>query len=182
MLNIYLTDLSAYNKGFLNGEWISLPMDDDELASAINKVLRGGEAICAIEYGYEEHEEWFISDYEWEEIDLFSISEYKDIFEINSQLSQLEILDCTQLKIIKFLLDNGLANDHNDAIFKCEDVIVYSNTNLKDYVYELIEELYDVNKLPSIIANNIDYVGIATDLSYEGRYYEIDNDLYEYIG
>ncbi len=36
MLNIYITDLAAYNKGFLYGEWIRLPMSDDNLSEAEN--------------------------------------------------------------------------------------------------------------------------------------------------
>ncbi len=181
MIKVYITDLAAYNKGFLIGEWISLPLDQNDLKAAIKKTLRGGEAICAIEYGYEPHEEWFISDYEWEDVDLFTIDEYEDIYALNEKLTILEVLNIDHLKGIRFLLDERLANSFDDAISKLEDVIIYNNTNLKDYAYELMEELYDLNKLPSLITSNIDYEGIAKDLSFEGRYYEVDGDLYEYI-
>ena len=50
MLQIYLTDLSAYNKGYLFGEWISLPCDD--LENKLSKILKAGEAMCFIEENY----------------------------------------------------------------------------------------------------------------------------------
>lgn len=31
MLKIYLTNLGKYNEGYLIGEWVTLPIDDDEL-------------------------------------------------------------------------------------------------------------------------------------------------------
>lgn len=37
MLKIYLTDLSAYNKGYLFGEWISLPSDNRRTISKNTK-------------------------------------------------------------------------------------------------------------------------------------------------
>ena len=180
MLKIYLTDLAAYNKGFLFGEWISLPMDDDELSEAINKVLRGGEAICAIEYGYEEHEEWFVTDFEWDDIDLCEVSEYEDIFKLNKSLQGIVDAEPYKLKAMGFLLSEGIANDIEDAFDKADDVIIYENQSLEDVAYDLMQECYNADALPSIIANHIDYEGIARDLEIEGAYTVIGNDVYEY--
>lgn len=38
MLNIFLTDLAAYNSGELIGKWITLPLTDLELQTVINEV------------------------------------------------------------------------------------------------------------------------------------------------
>jgi len=43
MLNFFLCDLAAYNNGFLVGEWITLPMDKEELASRVKMILGKGE-------------------------------------------------------------------------------------------------------------------------------------------
>ena len=61
MLSVYLTDLAAYNSGCLSGTWVQLPITKFELSQAISEVLTEGEQVTA----EENHEEWFITDYEW---------------------------------------------------------------------------------------------------------------------
>mgnify|MGYP005987751999 CR=1 FL=1 len=185
MLKIYITDLAAYNKGFLIGEWISLPINEDELSEAINKVLRGGEAICAIEYGYEEHEEYFITDWEFEDgLELFEVEEHSNPYILNKQLQLVEEHGAiNSLKELSFLLTNGYANDVEDALEKLDNVILHENQSMKDIAFNLMDELYGVDyKLPAIIANNIDYEGIAYELEISGNYTVIDGDVIEYIG
>ncbi|WP_193315039.1 antirestriction protein ArdA [Poseidonibacter ostreae] len=183
MLKVYITDLSCYNKGFLIGEWISLPMSDDELSESIDKILLGGEAICAIEYGYEKHEEYFITDWEWEDIEMFKIEEYSNVFTLNKQLQLIEDQASNKQKEIAFLLNEGYANNVEDALCKVDDVIVYENQSMKDIAFNLMDELYGVDyKLPPIIANNIDYDGIAYELEISGNYTIVLDDIIEYIG
>ncbi len=179
MLKIYLTDLAAYNKGYLLGEWITLPCDD--LESKLNKILSSGEALCFVESGYfEKHEEYFITDWEWEDNELFKLTEYENIFELNSKLTEVSNLDEESINIVAFLLNQGLACDIDDAISKKDDVVIYYNSSMQTLAYDLIEECYDLNTLPSIISNHIDYESIARDLMLEGNYFEIDGDIYEY--
>lgn len=178
MLKIYLTDLAAYNCGALVGKWITMPMEEIELHQVINEVLSEGE----IAVNGENHEEWFISDFEWENIDLFDVEEYENIFELNSKLLLLQELDPNQMKRVKFILDEQYTYDIEDAILKAEDVIVYENTTLEDVAYDLIQDCYDIESLPSIITTNIDYSGIASDLEMDGNYYIVDDDIFEYLG
>ena len=42
-MQIYLTNLSQYNNGFLIGEWLGLPCTKDELQDAIRRVLNQDE-------------------------------------------------------------------------------------------------------------------------------------------
>jgi len=53
---------------------------------------------------------------------------------------------------------------------------------MNDIAYDLMQECYQADKLPSIIANNIDYDGIAKDLELDGNYYQYGSDIIEYIG
>lgn len=181
MLKIYLTDLAAYNKGYLFGEWISLPSDN--LDEQLSKILKAGEALCFLEEGYyEEHEEWFVTDYEWENIDLCEVSEYEDIFKLNKSLQGIVDVEPYKLKAMGFLLSEGIVNDIEDAFDKADDVLIYENQSLEDVAYDLMQELYNADALPSIIANHIDYEGIARDLEIEGNYTVIGSDVFEYIG
>lgn len=179
MLKIYLTDLAAYNKGYLFGEWISLPCDD--LQVQLDKIIKASEALCFLQEGYyEKHEEWFVTDFEWDDIDLCEIEEYEDIFELNKNLELVRDSSTYQLKAMRFLISETIAKDMKDAFYKADDVIIYENQSLEDVAYDLMQECYNADALPSIIANHIDYEGIARDLEIEGAYTVIENDVYEY--
>lgn len=178
MLQVYLTDLAAYNAGSLVGRWVQLPITGFELSQAISEVLTEGEhAVDGVN-----HEEYFITDYEWDDIDLKEIHEYENIYELNDELKLLVDLDKDQLKAVKFLLDEGITLDIEDAINRAEDVTIHHNYSMEDIAYDLIESCYNLKDIPDLIANNIDYDGIARDLEHDGTYWEIDGDVYEYIG
>ena len=178
MLSVYITDLSAYNAGCLSGTWVQLPLTNLELSQAISEVLTEGEHVT----GEENHEEWFITDYAWDNIDLKSIDEYANIHDLNDELKILVNLDNDHLKAVKFLLDEQITIDIEDAISRAEDVIIHHNYDMEDVAYDLIASCYNLKDIPSLIANNIDYDGIARDLENDGTYWEIAGDVYEYIG
>ncbi len=178
MLQVYLTDLAAYNAGSLVGKWVQLPLTGFELSQAISEVLTEGEHAV----DGENHEEYFITDYEWIDVDLKEIDEYENIYNLNDELKLLVDLDKDKLKAVKFLLDEGITLDIEDAISRAEDVIIHANQSMEDVAVELIESCYDLKDIPSIIANNINYDAIARDLEHDGTYWEISGDVYEYIG
>ena len=178
MLSVYITDLSAYNAGCLSGTWVQLPLANLELSQAIAEVLIEGEHIT----GEKNHEEWFITDYAWDDIDIKEIDEYENIYDLNDELKLLVNLDKDHLKSVKFLLDEQITIDMEDAISRAEDVIIHHNYDMEDMAYDLIDSCYNLKDIPSLIANNIDYDGIAHDLEQDGTYWELDGDVYEYIG
>ena len=47
MMNIYLTNLGKYNEGELVGEWVQLPISNEELQKVFEK--KGTEMIAGIE-------------------------------------------------------------------------------------------------------------------------------------
>ena len=46
MLKVYITDLSAYNQGFLEGKWVDLSISEEELSNEIKEVLENGAKVC----------------------------------------------------------------------------------------------------------------------------------------
>lgn len=72
--------------------------------------------------------------------------------------------------------------DIEDAISKADDVRVYENQNMEDIAYDLLQDCYSIDTLPSIIANNISYEDVARELEMDGTYFEMGNDIFEYIG
>ena len=179
MLKLFITDLSAYNNGFLVGEWVTLPLSGKELYLAIQQVLSEGEYLCQSDVT---HEEIFITDYEWVGLELFNVGEYDSPWDVNDDVGKVSDLTPLQQKAVAFLLGEQLTYEVDDAIAKADDVIIHENQSLEDVAYELMQECYEVDKLPPIIANNIDYEGIAKDLEYDGTYWEIDGDVFEYVG
>ena len=82
MLNIFVNTWGNYNtNGAYGGEWITLPMDADELEKTLERI--------AAAMG-DNDPEWAIHDYEWTtEEDLWSISEYDNIDDLNETLNEL---------------------------------------------------------------------------------------------
>jgi hypothetical protein len=104
-MEIYITDLAAYNNGYLIGEWISLPMSKNDLNLKISEILLIGTEACN---GNEIHEEFFITDYE---CDFMKIGEYDNPFKLNDIAEQADGLNDHELKMVRFLLRNGLVKD-----------------------------------------------------------------------
>ena len=79
-ISIFLTNRGEYVKGCLIGEWVKLPVPEDELEAVLRRI------------GVNEHSQsYFISDYE----SLFSnlhISEYASITELNEFAERVEEL------------------------------------------------------------------------------------------
>ena len=178
MLNIYITDLAAYNNGHLIGEWVSLPICRDELALKIQEILENGSKKCG--YG-EVHEEYFITDYEFiTEFKLFDVGEYSNPFTLNEEIEKVEDFESYDLKRISFLIENNLVSDLNQALSRYEDVVIYEDMTLIDVVEQYIEETVDFTDIPEIISRNIDYLAIASDFEISGEYFEVDRDIFQY--
>ena len=170
-MNLYITDLSAYNEGTLVGKWIQLPLEKDKLSEALYETLTRGE----IATGTSHHEEIFITDYEAPIL----IGEHDDIYRLN-ELSQLmeEFTDDDFLKL-KYLSYEGYnERDCIDNGLDTYEVDIYdysSDTSFTDVyellAYDMVEEgLFGI--IPSNLENYIDYSAIGRDLSMDYTEFE----------
>ena len=171
MIEIFITDLSAYNEGHLVGRWIKLPFSEEKLSEALNEVLREGEIIS----GTDNHEEIFITDYEAE----IAIDEYDNIEKLNEIAEVMQSYSKDDLLRLKFLSHEGF--DEREVIengVENYDVDIYdysSDTSFTD-VYELLA--YDMVEeglfgcVPKNFENYIDYSAIGRDLSYDYTEFE----------
>ena len=178
MLRIFITDLSAYNAGYLIGRWVSLPMSQEERSEVILDILHEGEQV--VKCG--KHEEWFITDYEWTDVSIFEVSEYENLDELNQKVETLEELEIWELPKVSFILEEGLVITLDEAIEHIDDVIVYENSSFTDIAEQYIDEYVDLNAYSDIIVNHIDYIGIGRDLEMEGNYFSVGSDIYQYLG
>lgn len=174
MLKVYITDLSAYNIGRLVGRWVELPHDNLDIE--IRAILQEGQQICK---DHLPHEEWFITDFEWEDDGMakaYNVGEYSDVYHLNIIAEELSTLSDFEQLQVQFLLYEGYDFDY--AIRNYGDVTVYdyrSSSSFKD-VYELLaEDLVEegcFGEIPVHLANYIDYSAIGRDLSVDYTEFE----------
>lgn len=165
MMNIYLTNLGKYNEGELVGEWVELPVTNEELQEVFERIGIDGK----------EYEECFITDYE---CDLYEVKEYENIDTLNEIAEKLEELDENENKVAKALMSE-LGYTLNEAIEKVNngDYTIYSDCdNMTDVAYQVVEECGYLNNVPDNVARYFDYEAFGRDLGIEGTFIFTDDN------
>ena len=145
-MQIYIVDLSAYNAGYLKGEWIQLPTEDDEINDVLLRQSQNGKSDYAI--------------HDWELP--FKISEYTNPLKINEICTILKDLDINESLInhIEYAYGIDIKNtdyqtlsNYIDDIYTIEasNDIEFSQNYMYEYYYDQIESL------PWEISYSIDY-------------------------
>lgn len=163
MMNIYLTNLGKYNEGKLVGEWVQLPISDEELQEVFKRIGIN-----------EKYEEYFITDYE---CDFYEIGEYESINTLNEMAKKLDNLDEEQEQVVKVLMSE-CGYDLDDAIEKAEsgDYRIYADCNdMTDVAYAVVEECDYLRNVPETVARYFDYEAFGRDLGIEGSFHFLDN-------
>jgi antirestriction protein len=163
MIDIFITDLQAYNGGHLVGKWIQLPLPQEELSQALSEVLREGETVS----GTDNHEEVFITDYEAEIV----IGEYDDIQRLNELAEAMEAFSDEDLLKLRLLSHEGY-NEREviDNGLDSYDVDIYDFRDNKSFTdtFELLAESFVeeglFGEIPKALEFYIDYERIARDL------------------
>jgi len=170
-MRIFITDLQAYNEGYLVGKWVQLPMNEIELLQTIFKILEEG----GKETGSQNHEEYFITDYEAE----ISIDEYDDVYKLNEIAQTVEEYSDDDWLKLKFLSYEGY--NERDVIKKgieSYDIDIYDYSTDRSFtdVYELLAQDFVSEGLfgnvPTSFENYIDYSAIGRDLSQDYTEFE----------
>ena len=112
----------------------------------------------------------------------FTKDEDYEILNVDIDIEILENLEDNDIKKINFLFEWGLVNNLEDALERYDEIYMYENQTMREVAYNYIQECYgsSINNLHSLIANNINYEGIAHDLEQEGYYFRVGSDIFEY--
>ena len=152
-MQIYIADLDAYNNGYLKGEWIELPTENEEIENVIFRQSKSGQSDFAIH------------DYELP----FEIGEYTDPFKINKLCETVKDLDLNIHLIVHLKYSYGIDFKNTDTYtLKSYLDNVYtieaSNNNefAQNYMYEFYKEL--IEKLPWELSYSIDYETVFNKL------------------
>lgn len=159
MLNIFVNTWGNYNtNGADGGQWITLPMDPEELEEVLENIA----ALMG-----DNDPEWAIHDYEWTtEIELDEISEYANIFKLNEMCNDLDDLDEWEAEEIAAAVEAWdytfaeALDRHQRGCF-----VFYPGRDLEEVAEEIINECYD---LPEFALRYFDFEAFARDLRFDG--------------
>lgn len=156
-IRAYVTNLGLYNEGYLCGEWVTFPIDQDEE----NELMK---RIEIDEY----HEEYFITDYETD-ISGLDIGEYTSISTLNAMAEALESLTEWDAEIVEALIGNGYSLE--SAIDRKDDCIVYSNcSDMTEVAEQYAEETGLLSSIPENLRYYFDFESFGRDMSFEGEF------------
>lgn len=175
MLKIYLTNLGKYNEGFLVGEWVTLPVSDEELEAVLERI---GISEDPDENG-NYYEETFITDYETD-IEGLTVGEYDNLDELNEIAEQTDGLQDYELIALQAFLEEGYSFENALEAVTDGEYTIYSDCHdMTDVAYEVVEQCDYLHGIPENIARYFDYESFGRDLSFEGTYVFIGSDCVE---
>jgi antirestriction protein len=162
MLNIFVNTWGNYNNNGADfGEWVTLPMDPDNLAETLKHIA----AVMG-----DNDPEWTVHDYEWTtEIDLFDVGEYDNITELNERLQELESLEEWELEEVAAAME-AFGYEFPEAVERQQRryFTLYRNMDLEEVAEEIINECYFTKDTPEIFTRYFDYEAFARDLRFDG--------------
>lgn len=154
-LSVYVANLEEYVNGKLVGDWISLPIKENDWKNFL-KTIGNPEEIT-------------IHDFEDNlELKGLKIGEYMSIEELNELCERIEGIDLCEVDTFNALYE--ALGDFEEALecFEVDNYVFYSNMTMEEVAREHIEDCYDI---PSYLENYIDYKAFARDMDCEGFYY-----------
>ena len=165
MLNIFVNTWGNYNtNGADGGEWITLPMDTDELEEMLENI--------AVAMG-DEDPEWFVNDYEWTtEIEMDEISEHANIHDLNEKCQEISELEEYEAEEIAAAID-AFGYSFDEAMDRQQRgcFIFYAGQDMQEVAEEIADEImasYARGEVPEIFTRYFDYEAFARDLSFDG--------------
>lgn len=168
--SIAIEDWALYNEGWLACKWWDYDSDIDDIED-FYKLARK----YVIEECFDEVE-LFIAD-----ADTPINSEFSEYTSISEALDKLNILHDSNdedLYKISFLMDNGLVDDLEEASSRLEDVVIWSNMDMEDVAREYVDNCYNLDEFAY---RYFDFKSLGEDMLIDGRYFEVDGDIYEYM-
>ena len=162
MLNIFVNTWGNYNEnGADGGEWITLPMDPDELEEKLQAIA---DAM------HDDDPEFCIHDYEFNgEIELGEVGEMDSIREWNERCNEAADLEEYELEEIAAAIE-AFGYTFQEAMERQQRgcFIFYAGQDLEDVAYNLVQECYITRETPEIFERYFDYSAFARDLSFDG--------------
>ena len=160
MLDVFITNLAEYNRGNLVGEWVELPMDEDELSEELSKVLGNDE-------------EYFITDYEAP----FEVKEYTNVFELNELAEELKEIN-EEKDVINAIFEYCSKDEGMEVLINGGYRVYHDCRDMEDVAMQIVEELGYLNEIPENLQMYFDYEAYGRDLDINGTFIEAENNKF----
>ena len=161
MLNLFVNTWGNYNEnGADGGQWITLPMDPEELAEVLANIA---EAMG------DRDPEWAIHDYEWEsEYELGDVHEMDSITDWNDLCNEAYSLEEWEAEEIAAAVE-AYGYSFREAMERQQRgcFVFYAGQDLEEVAEQIADECYLYNA-PEFLARYFDYKAFAHDLSFDG--------------
>lgn len=169
MLKIYITNLGKYNEGYLIGEWVSLPVSNEELEAVKTRIGIN-----------EQYEEMFITDYETD-INGYKVGEYDDIETLN-RIAELAEDDPNRVAaLLYFGYDDPdqIADNIENVAYCTEPEGGESDDFAIGYYYAKELGCLDI---PDDLEPYFDFEAYGRDIMLEGSFYTAESGaIYELV-
>ena len=146
-LKAYITNLDKYNEGVLMGEWVTFPIDEDELKEVFERIGIDGQS-----------QEYFFSDFdapcEMNFGEHLSIDYLNEIAEKLDKWNERTFLAAVELDNINEVLEA----DPSDYLLLTEV------NDDKELGYHYAVECYNIENMGSFITNYFDYEKFGKDI------------------
>ena len=155
MIKGFITTLGKYNEGVLVGEWITFPIDEEDLKAVLERIGIN-----------EEYEEAFFTDWE-SDIDC-GFGECENIEHINELAERLEEIESSyEIDKLEAIIE-ATGCDLEQAMEEMDDAIFYPGYTLEEVAEEIVNDCYFTKDTPDILTRYFDYEAFARDLSFDG--------------
>ena len=153
----YITNLGAYNDGYLIGKWLDFPVSDKELAEAKKEI-----------HINEHYEEIFFTD--WDEIGpnvSKQLGEDPDLALCN----KLAEMNDDDFNVVEAIAYDVPLNEAIEIVSNGDFCIYYDCKTMEEVAMQFAEEAGYLVGVPKTLQYYIDYKAWGADLEIEGEFY-----------
>lgn len=184
MLKVFITNLGMYNEGVLCGEWIELPIEEEDLNEVFDKIKichenEDGETVNYYDSVGNLYEEIFFTDFETD-IDGLEIPEHISIEDLNEMAEDIDNLNEEEQDILSGLLKEG-GYSYEDAISIIDNQqynVYYDCFDMSDVAEQVVEQCGYLDEMPEHLRNYFDYEAYGRDLEIEGNFVYLGEGAY----
>ncbi len=164
MLNIYIANLGKYNEGELVGEWVNLPITEEELEAVYKRIGISEEPDEDGNF----YEETAIHNFD---TDLpLEVGEWDDVLELSQMVEGYEDLDEWEQHTVAAIIE-ATGCTLAEAVENVESYSLYEGVNSdEDLGYFYYES--GAIEIPDNLVNYFDFEAYGRDCSFDGTYTE----------
>ena len=176
-INGYVANLGKYNEGQFVGEWVTVPVDEDEWNETLERIGISDEP----DENGKIYEEYFFAD--WDCGCDFGFGEYEDVERVNEIAERCDNLNSFEEEALESLIDYDF--DPEEALDEIDDgdVLFYFNCDtMEDVAYEIVEQTGMLAGVDDTIARYFNYEQYGSDLDATGTFIPTKTGYIEVIG